>query len=91
MRFLWNRFLRRFTFIGRIADFFLMAGIALRFGHRQGWVSDDLMRSVGLDSAVQDKQAAGATGSPAGLGEIALGAGAAWRLLRRRMGRRRLR
>lgn len=64
--------------LGRIADLFLVAGLALRLAHRQGWVSDDLMRSVGLESAVSD------TAGLAGIGQSALGVGALWRLLRRR-------
>ena len=81
MRFLWRRILRRFTLIGRVLDGFLLAGIALRFAHRKGWVTDDLMRSVGLDSAI-------APGGGAVGGEAAFGLSALWRIWRRRRLRR---
>lgn len=81
MRFLWRRILRRFTVIGRVLDAFLLAGIALRFAHRKGWVTDDLMRSVGLESAI------GPDGGAMG-GETAIGLSALWRMWRRRRLRR---
>lgn len=78
-----NRLLRRFSPLGRVADVFLIAGFALKFAHRKGWVSDDLMRSVGLESAVDTRAASGGQ-QGLGLGDLVLGAGAIWRTVRRR-------
>lgn len=78
-----RRLLRRFTPLGRIADAFLIAGFALKFGHHRGWISDDFMRSVGLESAVRAK-ATSRSGAGVPLGDAALGLGALWRFLRRR-------
>lgn len=76
-----RRMLRRLGPLGRIADAFLVAGFALRFAHRKGWVTDELMYTVGLDSAVDEQRRGGASIGP---GDVALGAGALWRLIRRR-------
>lgn len=76
MGFLRNRLLRRFSIIGRIADLAMVGGIAVRFAQRKGWISGSQSDQAGLAGA--------ADGSARGVAEVALAAGAAWRLLRRK-------
>lgn len=80
MGFLRNRLLRRLGPLGRVADVALVGGMALRFAQRRGWVSDEQVDRMGLAGVVG--------GSSVGMGEIALAAAAAMRLLRGRRRRR---
>lgn len=76
MGFLRNRLLRRLGPLGRIADVALVGGMAVRLAQRRGWMSDGQIDRMGLTGVVGGKSA--------GMGEIALAAGAALRLLRNR-------
>lgn len=64
--------------MGRIADVALVGGAALRFAHRRGWIRDEQVNRLGLSAMLG--------GQAFGIGEMALAAMAALRLLR---GRRR--
>ena len=76
MSFLRNRLLRRLSFLGRVADIALVAGLALRVAQRKGMVSDEQMAQLGLSEV--------ADGEPLGITEIALAGAALARLVRRR-------
>jgi len=84
MGFLRKRVLRRFGFLGRIADLALLAGALLKFASRKGWISEQQIASLGLDRFAPPAKSSGVTAGTLPLGEMALGAGAAWRLLRRK-------
>jgi len=71
-----NRLLRRFSIFGRMADLALVAGLLLRLAQRKGVITDEQVARMGLTS-LSEKKSFDVT-------DIALGAAAAYRLLRRR-------
>lgn len=94
MGFLRNRLLRRFGPLARLADLVMVLAAALRFGQRKGWITEEQTAALGLDRLTPpvSTQKVGATGgSSLPIGEIALAAGAAWRLLRRKPQKKRRR
>ena len=76
MSFLRNRLVRRFSFIGRVADLALVGGMALRFAHRQGWIDLDGSNEFGPDPEADTQ--------PFGAAELVLAGAALVRLLRRK-------
>ena len=51
MKFLTNRLLRRFGPAGRVADFALVGGAALKYAQRKGYVSDETARKLGASDS----------------------------------------
>ena len=75
MSILRNRLLRRFSFIGRLADLAIVGGAALRLARRQGWIDSGQIDQFGEDPDATDHRAR--------LVEAALLGAALGRLLRR--------
>jgi hypothetical protein len=51
MKFLTNRLLRRFGPAGRVADFALVGGAALKYAQRKGMVTDETARKLGASDS----------------------------------------
>ena len=51
MKFFTNRLLRRFGPAGRVADFALVGGAALKYAQRKGYVSDETARKLGASDS----------------------------------------
>jgi len=73
-KFIKKRLLGKFGPTKRITDAALVGGAALSYAQRKGWVTESTAKKLGSESS--------AGGADLSIGEIALLAGAAWRLLR---------
>lgn len=70
----------------------MLGAAGLRFAQRKGWISEEQTASLGLDRLTP--AASQQTGSSSGslpIGELALAAGALWRLVRRKPQKKRRR
>ena len=74
MSILRNRLLRRFSFVGRLADLAIVGATALRLARRQGWNDSGQIDQFGEDPDVNDHRTR--------LVEAALAGAALGRLLR---------
>jgi len=80
MGFLKSRLLRRFTPFGRMTDLAMVAAAGLRFAQRRGIIDRNLLSGFGLGGDGDGKFS---------VTEMMLVGGAAWRLARKLLSRRR--
>ena len=78
MNFLTNRLLRRFGPAGRVADFALVGGAALKYAQRKGYVSEETARRLGASDS--------SAGSNISVMEMILLGAAVYRLLKHWLG-----